>query len=69
MNKKVIFALSLILIVFVYGCARGGSHIGTTNVQGQTVAGDIGIERGNIAPDFTIKTIDGKTIRDRKSVV
>lgn len=62
MDKKIIFALSLFFIVFVYGCAKGSGQIGTANVQGQAVAGDVGINRGNIAPDFTVKTIDGKTV-------
>ena len=63
MNKKIIIVLSLLLIVFAYGCTRGGGHsIGTINAQGQAVAGKVGINPGNLAPDFTIKTIDGKTV-------
>tara|TARA_Y100000310_G_scaffold281722_1_gene302372 strand:+ start:8828 stop:9382 length:555 start_codon:yes stop_codon:yes gene_type:complete len=63
MDKRIIIVLSLLLVVFAYGCTRGGDHdIGTTNVQGQAVAGNVGINQGNIAPDFTVKTIDGKTL-------
>lgn len=69
MNKKIIFALFLVLMIFVYGCARGGSPVPSggghaPSMQGQAVApaGKIGTNRGDIAPDFTIKTIDGKTL-------
>jgi len=70
MNKKIIFALLLVLMIFVYGCARGGSPAPSggghaPSMQGQAVAapaGKIGTNRGDIAPDFTIKTIDGKTL-------
>ena len=55
MVKKSIFVLSLLLVVFVYGCTSSYSG---SNIQGNAVAGS----GANIAPDFTIKTIDGKTL-------
>jgi len=64
MFKKIIIALSLILVVFVYGCSSGSGH--APNIQRQAVSGDsekVGINRGDLAPDFTVTTIDGKTLR------
>lgn len=52
----------LFSMVFVYGCTGGVSRSASsqTNVQGQAVAG---ITHGNLAPDFTVNTVDGKTIK------
>ena len=66
MNKKIIIGLFLLLIISVYGCARGGSH-GTASAlsnhaQGQAVRENVGVNQGNLAPDFNIKTIDGKSL-------
>lgn len=67
MNKKLLIAMFLLSIVFVYGCARGGGH--SPNVQGQAVggghtgSGSVGINQGNLAPDFTVITTEGKTVR------
>jgi thiol-disulfide isomerase/thioredoxin len=63
MDKKIIIALSLLLMVFTYGCTGGTSH--SQGIQGQVVAGNtgkVGITLGNLAPDFTVNTIDGKTV-------
>ncbi|MBU90546.1 hypothetical protein CMO94_03300 [Candidatus Woesearchaeota archaeon] len=60
MIKKLLIAIFLLSIVFVYGCTGGSSH--NPNIQGQAVAGNVGTNLGNLAPDFTIKTIDGKTV-------
>jgi len=71
MNKKLILAVLLISIIFVFGCTRGGGHI--PNMQGQVVgssptglghtgSGNVGTDQGNLAPDFTVTTTDGKTI-------
>jgi len=71
MNKRIIIALSLLVLVFVYGCAKGGSSNpniqgGSPNVQAQVVgntgSGTVGINRGNLAPDFTVTTTEGKTL-------
>jgi len=70
MKKKIIFVLLLILVIFVYGCSRGGAPAQTNvghapSMQGQAVAApasNVGTNRGDIAPDFTVKTIDGKTL-------
>ena len=72
MNKKLLLAVFLISIVFVFGCARGGGH--SPNLQGQAVgssqtgqghtgSGTVGANQGNLAPDFTVTTTEGKTIR------
>jgi len=61
MNKRLLIVIFLISIVFVYGCARGGGS--SPNVQGQAVAGKVGINQGNLAPDFTVTTTEGKTVR------
>jgi len=65
MNKKLLLGIFLISIVFVYGCAKGGSN--SPAVQGQVVGrtggGIVGINQGNLAPDFTVKTIEGKTLQ------
>ena len=60
MLKKVLIALSLLMMVVVYGCTAGQPH--AQNIQGQKLAGDVGTNRGDLAPDFTITTIDGKTM-------
>jgi len=60
MNKKIILALFLLIVVFAYGCARGGGQ--SPGVQGQAVSGNVGANQGDLAPDFTIDTIDGKTV-------
>jgi len=60
MTKRLIIALSLLLVVFVYGCTASPHG---ANIQGQAVAGGkVGINTGDLAPDFTITTIDGKTV-------
>jgi len=62
MFKKLIIALSLVLVVVVYGCTA--SNPDSPNIQGQSVGGrGVGINKGNLAPDFTITTIDGKTLK------
>ena len=72
MNKKLLLAVFLISIVFVFGCARGGGP--SPNLQGQAVgssqtgqghtgSGTVGANQGNLAPDFTVTTTEGKTIR------
>ena len=61
MNKRLLLGIFLLLIVFVYGCARGSSQ--SPNIQGQAVGGNTGTNQGNLAPDFTVKTIEGKTIQ------
>jgi len=64
MNKRFLIAISLVLMVFVFGCTRGGSS-DNPNIQGQALGGtggSVGINQGNLAPDFTVKTIDGKTL-------
>ena len=53
MAKKFLLALPLLLVVFIYGCTGG-------NISGQAVAGSG--NKADLAPDFTIKTIDGKTV-------
>ena len=66
MTKKTLIALLLIASVFVYGCTSTVSRsTGTNNleVEGQVVGGKVGTNKGNLAPDFTINTIDGKTLR------
>lgn len=59
MPKKMLIILLLIASVFVYGCTTSSNN---PNVQGQSVAGKVGTGKGNLAPDFTINTIDGKTL-------
>lgn len=60
MVKILIIALSLLLVVVVYGCTASPQG---ANIQGQAVGnGKVGINIGNLAPDFTLTTIDGKTI-------
>jgi peroxiredoxin len=72
MNMKIYLALSLVLMVFVYGCARGGGHFGSadgqtsTSMQGQAVGANVGVNQGNLAPDFNIKTVDGSRINLRE---
>ena len=67
MNKKLLIVVFLLLIVFVYGCARGGGH--SPNIQGQvggsghTGSSSVGANQGNLAPDFTVTTTEGKTLR------
>ena len=63
MAKRILLAIFLLSMVFVYGCARGGSGYNSPGIQGQAVSGDVGINRGNLAPDFTVTTTDGKTLR------
>ena len=60
MIKKLLIVIFLLSIVFVYGCTGGGS---SPNVQGQVVVGKVGINLGNVAPDFTVTTTEGKTLR------
>jgi thiol-disulfide isomerase/thioredoxin len=66
--KKTIIALSLLLVVFAYGCARGGGHADSlvSAIQGQAAGGNVGVNQGNLAPDFNIRTVDGKSINLRK---
>jgi len=60
MINKLIIALSLLLVVFVYGCTASPHQ---SSIQEQTVSnGKVGTNVGNLAPDFTIETIDGKTV-------
>jgi len=75
MNKRIIIALSLLILVFVYGCAKGGVQgpniqSGSSNVQGQVVgktgSDNVGTNRGNLAPDFTVTTTEGNTISLRQ---
>ena len=42
------------------GCTGGGGH--SPAIQGQAVGGNVGINQGNLDPDFTITTVDGKTV-------
>jgi len=60
MDKKLLLALFLLSIVFVYGCTGGGS---SPRIQGQAVGGKVGANQGNLAPDFTINTVEGKEIK------
>jgi len=65
MVKKLLIGL-LVLMIFVYGCTGGGySPKGSSspNVQGQVVGGKVGVNLGNVAPDFTLTTTEGKTLR------
>ena len=61
MNKRLLLGIFLLSMVFVYGCARGGGP--SPGIQGQAVGGSVGINQGNLAPDFTVTTIEGKTVR------
>jgi len=70
MIKKLIIAIFLILVLFVYGCTSGSSRPGP-NIQGQAVHGSdlqqddgakVGTNKGDRAPDFSITTIDGKSL-------
>jgi len=61
MVKRFIIVLSLVLVVFIYGCTSNSSD--GPNIQGQAVSGNVGINQGNLAPDFTIDTVDGKTLK------
>ena len=60
MVKKLLIAIFLLLVVVVYGCTANSN---TSSIQGQDIFGDSGINKGNLAPDFTITTIDGKTLK------
>jgi len=59
MAKRLFIAISLLLVVVVYGCTSSPHN---PSIQGQAVTGDVGTNRGDLAPDFTITTIDGKTL-------
>jgi peroxiredoxin len=62
MKKNLFLAGLLILTVFVYGCTGGNAH----NIQGNAVAGgggNVGNNKGNLAPDFNIKTVDGENLQ------
>ena len=48
-------------MVFVYGCTGGSSH--NPNMQGQAVAANTGANHGNLAPNFTINTVEGKELK------
>ena len=57
MIKKLLMALSLLAILTVYGCSSAGHN----NIQGNSVTGT-GINRGDLAPDFSVNTINGKSV-------
>lgn len=58
--KKNFLAFLLIITVFIYGCSGTNSQI---HVQGQAVGSKVGLNQGDFAPDFNVKTVDGKTIK------
>jgi len=69
MGKRLFVVMPFILAIFVFGCApniSSPSNIPSQlNIQAQVVGGSggkVGINQGDIAPDFTIRTIEGKTI-------
>ena len=62
MKNKFIIGLFLISIAFIYGCSSS-DPTGEASPQAlQQDSGDIGINQGQTAPDFTIKTVDEKEI-------
>ncbi len=56
---KNIYFIILFLMVFVNACSANTNQTGNTIVQAQK----IGIDKGDIPPDFKITTIDGKQYR------
>lgn len=63
MSKNYFIVFGLLSILFISACASSTGH--QVAVSGNTVSQqvDVGIEKGDIPPDFTIKTIDGKQYR------
>ena len=67
MKKIYIVGLILLSIIFISACAssRTGHQVAASNVvaQQQGVQASIGIERGQLAPDFVVTTIEGNQVR------
>lgn len=59
MKKGLLIAVFLSIIVFTYGC-NTGVNSQNPGFQGQVASGN---NRGSLAPDFSVKTIDGETLR------
>lgn len=66
MNKIYFFGLVVLSIIFLNACVSSVGHqITTTNTveQQNTIQQTVGIGKGNLPPDFSITTIDGKQYR------
>lgn len=63
MKKIYLIVLFLFTVVFISACTSSnvGHQIDSDNVVEQQA--NVGIEKGDIHPDFIIKTIDGKQLR------
>jgi len=65
--KKIYFSLILLSIIFISACSSSGTghQVATSNVvaQQQEVQASVGIERGQLAPDFVVTTIGGNQVR------
>lgn len=63
MRKIYLIVLFLFTVVFISACTSSnvGHQIATGNVVEQQA--NVGIEKGDIPPDFIIKTIEGKQLR------
>ena len=67
MRKIYFISLVLLSIIFISACSssRTGHQIATSNVvaQQQEAQASVGIERGQLAPDFVVTTIEGNQVR------
>lgn len=67
MKKIYFYLLILFSMIFISACAssRTGHQVATSNAvsQQQEVQASVGIERGQLAPDFVATTIDGKQVK------
>ena len=67
MNRKEVFVkaalgISLILLLFLAGCAKSVDKISNAASEGQSVSeAAVGNRKGFRAPDFTVTTTDGNT--------
>ena len=67
MKKNYFIGLILLSIIFISACVSSskGHQVVTGNVaaQQQEVQASVGIERGQLAPDFVVTTIEGNQVR------
>lgn len=61
MKKFYLISLFLLSLIFISSCTSSTGHqVAVTGNAPQQIQADVGIAKGQLPPDFTITTIDGK---------
>jgi len=62
MKSNFIIGLFLIFIALVYGCSADSSNGVVSKGSLQKDSDSVGINQGQLAPDFSVKTVDGNEV-------